>query len=271
MKTTLLVSTYESPLALDLTLRSVTRQTRLPDEILVADDGSGPDTRAVVHEAIRDFAGRGVTVRHVWHEDRGFRAGAIRNRALASAGGEYVVQIDGDVILHPCFVEEHLAWARPGHFLCGRRGDLTPEHTEAIRDAGVPPMSFGPGDFDRTMYAFHLPWLTPLFLRQYSHSWTKGVMGSNTSYWHADAIRINGYDEDFEGWGKEDNDFALRLMNAGVRRRTVVWSALQYHLHHRQNDRSRLHPNTARLEETRASGKVRCARGIERSEGTAEA
>lgn len=258
----LLVSTYRSPRALELSLSSVVRQSHLPDEVLLADDGSGAETRAVVHAAERRLAERGVPLRHLWHEDRGFRAGGIRNKALSVATSAYVVQIDGDVILHPRFIEQHVAWARPRYFLCGRRADLTPACTAEIKGSPTRRERFRARDFERMKYAFYFPPLTPLFLRQYARSHIKGVMGSNISYWLADALRVNGYDEDFEGWGKEDNDFALRLLNSGVRRRTLVGSALQYHLHHRQNDRSRLEENTSRLEDVRLSGRTRCANGI---------
>jgi glycosyltransferase involved in cell wall biosynthesis len=258
----LLVSTYQSPRALELVLGSVLRQSRLPDEVLVADDGSGEDTRAVVDAAGRRLAEGGVPLRHLWHEDRGFRAGGIRNKALSAATSAYVVQIDGDVVLHPRFIEQHVAWARPGYFLCGRRADLTPECTAGIKASTTFPDRFRARDFQQLKYAFYVPPLTPLFLRQYARSHTKGVMGSNMSYWLDDALRVNGYDEDFEGWGKEDNDFALRLLNSGVRRRTLVGSALQYHLHHPRNDRSRLDENTTRLDHARLSGRTRCANGI---------
>lgn len=258
----LLVSTYRSPQALELSLGSVLRQSRLPGEVLVADDGSGAETRSVVDAAERSLAQRGVPLRHLWHEDRGFRAGGIRNKALSAATFSYVVQIDGDVILHPRFIEQHVAWARPGYFLCGRRADLTAERTAAIQGGLTSPEQFRPRDFERMKYAFYFPPLTPLFQRQYARSHIKGVMGSNMSYWLEDALRVNGYDEDFEGWGKEDNDFALRLLNSGVRRRTLVGSALQYHLHHRPNDRSRLEENTSRLDEVLSSGRTRCANGI---------
>lgn len=264
----LLVSTYRSPRALELSLGSVLRQSHLPDEVLVADDGSGGETRTVVDAAERRLAERGVPLRHLWHEDLGFRAGGIRNKALSAATFTYVVQIDGDVVLHPRFIAQHVAWARPGYFLCGRRADLTPERTAEIEASmTLPERLRASRDFERLKYAFYLPPLTPLFLRQYARSHTKGLMGSNMSYWLEDALRVNGYDEDFEGWGKEDNDFALRLMNSGVRRRTLVGSALQYHLHHRQNDRSRLEQNTSRLDEVRLSGRTRCANGIVKDRG----
>jgi len=263
----LLVSTYNSPDTLSLTLGSVLGQSRVPDEVLVADDGSGDETRHLLAQWTEWFGARGIPLRHAWHEDRGFRLGAIRNRALAQATARYVIQVDGDVLLHRQFVREHLRYARPGTFLCGRRADLTPGMAARLRE-GAPFLGVVRAR-DLTGFAFsryRLPPLTPLFLRMYQSSATKGVLGANLSYWLADAVRVNGYDEDFEGWGKEDNEFVLRLMNSGVRRRTLLWAALEYHLPHPVSDQSRTAQNAQLLATARAAGRTRCRNGIVRDE-----
>ena len=113
MTVSLIISTYNNPEYLYLTLKSVMNQRRLPDEILIADDGSGEATRTLVEEmAAESF----VPLRHIWHEDEGFRLGAIRNKAIAEAKGEYIIQIDGDIVLHPPFVADHVKMAREGWF-----------------------------------------------------------------------------------------------------------------------------------------------------------
>src|SRR5687767_9054063 len=104
MKTSLIITTYNWKEALDLTLRSVARQVEMPDEVLVADDGSRPDTG----ELIRAWAQRlPVPVRHIWQEDLGFRLARSRNRAIAAATGEYIVIVDGDMALHSHFIADH--------------------------------------------------------------------------------------------------------------------------------------------------------------------
>src|SRR4051794_16035860 len=119
MRSSLVVTTYNWPDALDLVLTSALDQRVLPDEVIVADDGSGEPTAEVVRRRAERFAERRVPLHHVWHPDEGFRAAAIRNRALARASGDYILLIDGDCILHPDFVSSHLAFARQGQFVQG--------------------------------------------------------------------------------------------------------------------------------------------------------
>src|SRR3982751_1754779 len=121
MRSSLVLTTYNWPDALHLVLTSALRQSVLPDEVVVADDGSAPPTADVVRAFTPRFAERGLPLRHVWHPDEGFRAAAIRNRALAQATGEYILLIDGDCVLHGDFVRSHLAFARPGQFVQGTR------------------------------------------------------------------------------------------------------------------------------------------------------
>ena len=131
MTVSLIISTYNWPRALYLCLDSVMQQTVMPTEILIADDGSGINTRDVVKHFENISP---VPVHHIWHEDRGFRLAAIRNKAIAASRSEYIIQIDGDLILHRKFVQDHLAFARKGRFITGSRGVLTEELTHRLLD-----------------------------------------------------------------------------------------------------------------------------------------
>ena len=122
MTVSLIISTYNWPRALYLCLDSVMQQTVMPTEILIADDGSGISTRDVVKHFENISP---VPVHHIWHEDRGFRLAAIRNKAIAASSGEYVIQIDGDLILHRHFIQDHIIFARKGCFVTGSRGIIT--------------------------------------------------------------------------------------------------------------------------------------------------
>ena len=122
MTVSLIITTYNWPRALYLCLDSVMQQTVMPSEILVADDGSGISTRDVV----RHFQNISpVPVRHIWHEDNGFRLAAIRNKAIAASKGKYIIQIDGDLILQRNFIQDHMLFAREGCFVTGSRGIIT--------------------------------------------------------------------------------------------------------------------------------------------------
>src|SRR5215213_415190 len=114
----LVVSTYNRPDALELCLESILRQTKLPHEIVVADDGSGESTRQLVQSMQSRSS---VPIVHIWQPDDGYQLARIRNRAFAAATGEYLLQVDGDLVLEKHFVQDHLTMSRPGAFVSGSR------------------------------------------------------------------------------------------------------------------------------------------------------
>ena len=129
MTVSLIITTYNWPRALYLCLDSVMQQTVMPSEILVADDGSGISTRDVV----RHFQNISpVPVHHIWHEDRGFRVAAIRNKAIAASSGDYVIHVDGDLILQRNFIQDHILFAREGCYVSGSRGIITEMLTQKV-------------------------------------------------------------------------------------------------------------------------------------------
>ena len=94
----LIIATYNWPKALEQTLRSVVHQTILPNEVLIADDGSDERTANLIQKFKE--AHPTLNIVHVWHEDNGFRLAAIRNKAIRMAQSDYIIQIDGD-----CFIK----------------------------------------------------------------------------------------------------------------------------------------------------------------------
>lgn len=135
MTVSLLVSTYNWPRALYLCLDSVMQQTVLPDEILIADDGSGMATRDVVRHFERISP---VPMRHIWHEDRGFRVATIRNKAIAASTCDYIIQIDGDLILERHFVQDHILFAKPGCYVSGRGHAASSPSPSPVRSSAEP-------------------------------------------------------------------------------------------------------------------------------------
>lgn len=254
----LVVTTYEWPAALELTLRSAMRQRVSPLEIIVGDDGSGGETRDLVG---RLGAESPVPVQHVWHEDQGFRLSMIRNKAIARARGEYVVMVDGDMVLHPDFTADHADAARTGRFTQGTRVLLSRERTAAmVRDGDLSVSWFDHGLRNRKN-TLRLPLLSRTLLAGSGDH--RGVRGCNMAFWRADVVRVNGFDEAFEGWGREDSDFVVRLLNAGVRRQTLRFSALAYHQYHEERPRADLGRNDELLARAIAEGRVRAERGID--------
>jgi glycosyltransferase involved in cell wall biosynthesis len=256
MKISLFMSTYERPEALAAVLRSVARQTRPPDELVIGDDGSGPETAKVIREA----AERGLNIRHCREEHQGFRLAYIRNLGLAASTGDYAIIIDDDILLHPEFVADHEAAAEPGFFVQGSRALLGEKASaEAMRAEVYWPSFLSPGVGNRKNL-IRCGRLSRLFGRP--DRGMRGIRTCNFALWRVDFIRVNGFNEDFVGWGREDSELAARLYNAGLRRRNLRFAALGCHLHHPPRSRANLTHNDALLAETLRRGAVRCERGL---------
>jgi len=266
-----LVSTYNWKEALALVLRGLARQSRLPDEVIVADDGSREDTADLLREIARRFP---VPIRHVWQPDEGFRKARILNRAIAASGCDYVIQLDGDMLVHPRFVEDHLRLAQPDRFLQGTRIRATVAETARLLAGGEPVFGWfvdayfrddadrRTWHFGRRHHALRIPWLASVKARSTGHP-----MGCNVSFWRDDLLRVNGYDERMQGYGSEDLEIDVRLRNAGLRRAQIKFAALAVHLEHalvssRDPADPRL-PNNRLLFASREQRRVRSESGLD--------
>lgn len=259
MNVSLIVTTYNWESALRLTLLSATRQVRAPDEILVADDGSGPATARLLD---RCRAESPIPIRHLWQEDLGFRAAASRNRAIAAARGQYIVLVDGDVILERHFIHDHCAAARRNWFVQGRRVYLGRKITRRITERGCWDLHPFAADLTNRKNAIRSALLSKLFSRTTNS--LRGTLSCNMAFWREDAVAVNGFNEAFIGWGREDSEFATRLIHYGLRRRLYRHGAVMYHLYHPQNSRGSIAENDRLLLETRRSARVWCEEGLDR-------
>jgi glycosyltransferase involved in cell wall biosynthesis len=260
VRVALVITTYERPDALAAVLASVGRQRVAPDEIVIADDGSGPATRALV-DAFR--ARSTVTTRFVTQPHAGFRLTRLRNLAIAATPLDYLVFIDGDMLLHPEFIADHARLARRGYFTQGVRVRADQRLTRALLAAPVQlprPWSRGLGGARRA-YLLRRPALARA-LRSVANSFI-AIKGCNQAFWRDDLTRVNGFNEAIEGWGPEDKELAARLANAGVQRQTLLFGGIACHLHHPPASRAALPANLAVLETTRAERRVRCERGLD--------
>ena len=261
MRHSLIITTFDRPDALELVLASALAQSVLPGEVLVADDGSGAPTADVVGRFVPRFAQRDVAVHHVWHPDEGFRAAAIRNRALAKASGAYILLIDGDCVLHPDFVRSHLAFARPGQFVQGTRVLLDQARTRRAVATGETRFGIFERGIGNRLNACSLGALSRFVPTPTDP--LAGVRSCNMGFWRADAILVNGFDERFVGWGREDSDFVARLMRARVRRRKLKFGGIMYHLWHPERPRDALSANDALLATTLRNDTTRALAGMD--------
>ncbi len=258
MRVSLIITTYNWKEALAVVLASALRQTVLPMEIVVADDGSRSDTADLV---ARLGAEAPVPMLHSWQEDKGYRLAKSRNRAIRKACGDYILLIDGDMVLDRRFVADHLAVARRGRFVQGPRALLGAALTTEVLTTGRLRLPFAALGIGNKKNCLRSVWLSRLLSRQSTK--LGGIRLCNFAFWREDAIRVNGFNEEFVGWGREDSEFVARLLNSGLKRHNLRFRALGYHLHHPMNDRSRLSLNDGLLHSTVEGRLVRCDRGLD--------
>jgi len=224
----LIISAYNKPKYLFHCLKSITELKDLPDEIIVADDGSGIETSLVIEQFKVQLP---VPLIHVWQEDEGFRLARSRNNGLLRSTGDYIIFIDEDLVLHPMFISDHRRYAEKGYFYCGTRVRLGPTITAAIMKTHRNSISFWESDIHSRLSAIRIPFLHNLITGPgYTY---KRLRGCHLAFWKADLIKINGFDERYTDWGREDSDIVMRMMHLGVKRINLKWAAICYHLYHR--------------------------------------
>lgn len=273
MRCDLIISTYNSPRALLLTLTSVVQQIRLPDTVLIADDGSGPETAALIAAFQTDHPT--LPLRHIWHEDRGFEKNAILNKAIAASDADYLIFIDGDCLIHPGFVARHLQLARPDRYCSGSLLRLNAEATVSVTQGDV----FSGKVFDRQwltstgttkrlsarLKAGALP-VPAASLVEALYPVRRNWCGANASAYRDAILAVNGMDETMK-YGGEDKEFGLRLQNNGLHGRHIRFTAPLVHLDHPRGYRSaeQIAENRAQIAETRASGRTWTPNGINKA------
>ena len=260
-----IVTTFNREDALEAVLRSLAGQIDPDFEVIVADDGSGPGTAELVSRWKTKLRRR---LEHVWHADRGFRAAEIRNRAILAARGVYCVFLDGDCIVRPDFVGTHRRLAEPGWFVTGNRVLLSPDLTMAVLRENQTPETWSTARWlgerrGRGVNRLSALWHVPLgFLRRIRQRVWQGARSCNLAIWRSDLNRVDGFDADYSGWGKEDSDIIVRLLRAGVRRKDGTFATGVIHLWHAEADRSQLVENEVKLGEVIAGDRVRARRGL---------
>ena len=229
LRIALVITTYNSCATLRCILKCVSNQRLKPDEVVIADDGSTDGTDVLVKEFARQYSG---TVRHIWQENQKYRRSKILNKAIVACTSDYIITVDNDVLLHKDFVYDHAEAARRGLFVCGRRAYIRMAAADNIRETGIIKIpGFFSHNLNRRWRSLRIRLLSPLCYWRHAHS-LRQMMGSNMAFWKDDFIAVNGFEEEFEGWGSEDCEFALRLMNAGLKRRTIEYAAIQWHMDH---------------------------------------
>ena len=246
-----IVTCYNHADILKVSLESIIAQKTPPDEIIVADDGSTEETFEMTRELRRTTS---IPLIHVWQKDEGFRLNRSRNNALAVASSDYIVFSDGDCFYEPHFIQDHLAFARPKRFVGGTRVHVQPERRDFILAGGDRRVSVFTPHTSKRLHAIRsrvLSWLTSYANKPgvaVTRQNNPEIFSANFSFWRADAITVNGFDERYVGYGGDDLDFQIRLNRAGIGWYKLRHMAIAYHFTHPSlpSDRKAVH---ARLDE----------------------
>lgn len=255
----IIVGTHNDANILESTLAALAVQSVGDFELVLADDGSTQNYAPVLSAWAPRFA---HGIQHVTHEKRGFRKTRILNRAIHVSRFERLIVMDMDCLPHRDLVRNHLSYLKPGTVITGRRTHISPEVVPSAAEILSRGLGFGPARLFRL-------WLQGK-ARIIEHGFVSPILyessnlrlhGSNFSVSRSDLVAVNGFNEEFEGWGKEDSELGLRLQFSGARIRNLRNKVIQYHVMH-----SRLPADNPRndeiFERTKSEHTVRASKGL---------
>ncbi len=230
---TLVTPTYNWPEALELLLLSTMNQSVLPNEVIIADDGSRDDTKQLIASFQKEFP---VPLIHIWHQDIKNRKPSIMNQAIARANFDYIVEIDGDIIMNKHFIEDHLSFAKKGYYLFGSRVNIQEKLLPKLFAKKIIHFNFFSKDIKKRGRTIRIPFLMN-FAKSVDQR-SKKLRGCNMSFWKEDFIKVNGFNESLVGWGIDDSEMIQRLHNIGIKGKRLKFAGIAYHIYHKEQSKS---------------------------------
>lgn len=258
LKVSLIITAYNNPWALKKVLDSLLRQNEQPDEVLIADDGSGKEVEDIVHgfSLAADFP-----VVHIWQEHKGFRAARIRNEAIKKSQSDYIILLDGDCVINRHFIEDHIKMSEKGYFVQGKRVHVTKKGGLFfdVYNANSFFELFKMAVSGRISNIHHIVRLPGLFVVK--NRKLAGIKSCNMSFFRKDIMAVNGFNEDFVGWGNEDSELVCRMFKYGLIKKVSPFAAICFHLWHPTN-KAETNGNRHLLKATIESWEYFCKNGI---------
>lgn len=262
----LIIAVYNKPENLRLILAACNRQTNKDFEIIIADDGSGPEIAAVFEDAKQRYA---LNIKHLWHEDKGWQKNVMLNKAIRASQSDYLAFIDGDCIPHRRFIEDHLSEKEENKVLCGRRAEMSERWSRQLTVEFIES-----GAYERIGLAELWDGITGKavnieegfrfdnkLINNLLHSKVRGILGSNFSIYKKEIEAINGFDELYDGPGcGEDSDIQFRLGLIGVECKPLRHKGVQFHIYHQRTKGSE--DCIQRFEEMKKRGEHCCIKGL---------
>ena len=239
----LICSTYNQPHFLTLVLDSISKQLFQNFELIIADDGSGPETRAVIKQYQRVMKDKLI---HLWHKDNGWRKSEIHNAAIRKSRGKLLVFIDGDCILSSTFLKDHadiFRKERMNYVLMGRRVELGPQITKKLNLNNYQQYLLSPFSFklmlsciskDSRGYLRKFSLKSKVIRKIFKAGHVHDLLGANFSLPRDMMDLINGFNEDYQRG--EDGDIFVRLRNSNIKIIGMKYFAVMYHQWHQRGD-----------------------------------
>jgi GT2 family glycosyltransferase len=264
------ISTYNAPNFLRLTLEGYRWQSDLNFSIYIADDGSEAETKTLIEGFQANFP---VPIRHIWQQDKGFRKAHIHNQTICQISETRTLLTDGDCIPLPGLVQAHRKLSRQDAFISGSRILISQKLTRKLClqpyfDSGCSSLWWLQqrltGNINRLLPLLISPRLSGV------SDQLEGIRGCHLSCPTEVLIHINGFDESFEGWGREDSDLAARMLHAGLQRRNLLGLPV-LHLWHQENSRQRLDENDTMLQACLDEHRIKAVQGLQQLRGETDA
>lgn len=266
-----IISTYNAVDWLRKTLWGYSVQTTKDFEIIIADDGSGPETKTLIVTLAQEYS---FPIKHVWQEDDGFQKSKILNKAIQACTADYILMTDGDCIPKNDFIQQHLTYREPNYFLSGGYFKLPLDISQAITEDDV-----------LNQRCFDIKWLKSKGLKgsfKNNKLTAKGAKadilnvitptnaswnGHNASGWKKDILEVNGFDERMQ-YGGQDRELGERMINMGYKSKQIRYYALCIHLDHPRGYKTKdtLEKNAAIRKNTRSKGYAYTYHGIKKGD-----
>lgn len=231
MEISVIVSSYQRPEHLRRCLISLEFQKNMEGryEVIVTDDGSQDTTLDMLKQLAPSLS---YPVKVTTHEHRGFQLSRCRNEGIALSEAPYILITDGDCILPNEHLYRHWTFRKQGYFVSGDCYRLNSPASESITEEWI-----RIGNFTEWVEPRERKRIRNKALRARVYSWLHleqlpRLTGCNIGVWKEDLIAVNGFDENFIGWGYEDRDLQRRLYSSGRHCRSILHLTTAFHLWH---------------------------------------
>lgn len=257
-----IMAAYNQVLNTKIVLDGYLRQREKSFSICIADDGSGSQIKKLVD----CYQSMGLNIRHVWHEDKGFRRAEILNKAIASSSADYIILTDNDCIPSKHFVSDYLETLDDGHLFIGRRVDLYAPVTNRIKENELSlrllenPAYLVTQSLIKGLKRPEMAIRFPEFICRLWNRKQRPALGANMAASRKALLAVNGFDNDYQGYGLEESDLEWRLLATGLKRKSVLGRCALFHLYHPTKEGSQAAVDM--YDRKKAEGKVVCDNGI---------